>query len=207
MCSVQSKTFYKPPCKIQAWHHITCQIEQKAWLFVSSLATAHQEEDNEWIWTWNTVTVVCFVMQFVIMIYSTVHPSSIWHIVTFPYPCIVCDIIFYYLPCWHRHQTQASPRNSAWKQCLQDERNKWEKIKKRACERFFFSATVHGFLISFEITERDELSRVMNPTTRASPTHPHALMELHEFPLLLFNGDGYPNKWAAFAWLSTAGSH
>lgn len=86
-----------------------------------------------------------------------------------------------------------------------------EKINKKnetVRERdFFFSAAVHGFLISSEITERDELSRVMNPSVRGSPTHPRTPMELHEFPLLLFNGDGYSNKCAAFAWLSTAGSH
>lgn len=91
------------------------------------------------------------------------------------------------------------PRNNACK--MKGTHVKWEKREKRkkikregVCEGFFFSAAVHGFLISSEITERDELSRVTNPSTRASPTHPHALMALREFPLLLFNGDGYPNK-------------
>lgn len=73
-------------------------------------------------------------------------------------------------------------------------------LKQNICVRDFFltsfpPAAVHGFLISSETAECDELSLVPNPFTRASPVHPpHALMELHEFPLLLFNGDGYPNK-------------
>lgn len=40
-----------------------------------------------------------------------------------------------------------------------------------------------------------------------TPPPPHALREFHELSLLLFNGDAYPNKWAAFAWLSTPGFH
>lgn len=133
----------------------------------------------------------------------------------------MCDIIFYYFALLAQTQDGSSARRvcletmlSRWK-----EQVKWEKKeedKKKESESvwegcfffsFFLSAAVHGFLISSEITERDELSRVANPSTRASPAHPRARMELHEFPLLLFNGDGYPNKWAAFAWLSTAGSH
>lgn len=141
MLSSQSKTFNDPPCKIQCWHHSTCQIEQKAWLFVSSLATAHQVEDNEWNWTRNTVTVVCFVIQFMIIISSAVRPSSIWHIVTVPYLCVVCDIIFYHLPCWHRHKTGVSAK----KQCLETmlaRWKEWEKIKKKKeCVREIFSCS------------------------------------------------------------------
>ena len=137
----------------------------------------------------------------------------------FPYPCIVCDIIFYYFASLAPTQDGSSARRvcletmlSRWKEQVKWEKREEDKKRKRECVwgLFFFlflSAAVHGFLISSEITERDEFSRVANPSTRASPAHPRARMELHEFPLLLFNGDGYPNKWAAFAWLSTAGSH
>lgn len=72
----QSKPSYESPCKIQRLRHITSQIEQKAWLFVSSLATAHQVEDNKWIWTWNTVTVVCFVIQFMVIISLLQHSQA-----------------------------------------------------------------------------------------------------------------------------------
>lgn len=51
---------------------------------------------------------------------------------------------------------------------------------KYMCAWFFFltsfpPAAVHGFLISSETAERDELSLVPNPFTRASPVHPPML--------------------------------
>ena len=50
---------------------------------ISSWAWTHQVEDNESSWTWNTISgALCFP--------ATVPPSSIWRIVTFPYPCIAC---------------------------------------------------------------------------------------------------------------------
>lgn len=76
----------------------------------------------------------------------SVHPSSIWHIFS-PYPCFVCDIIFYNLPRWQRHKKGAEPRRIAWKQCSRDERTelsgkrgekKSPKKKTRMCEMYFF---------------------------------------------------------------------
>lgn len=229
MCSVHSPKKKTRPCKnttTQRTRHITRQREQKARLFVvsSSATAAHQVEENEWMCTWNAVTVVCFVTQFVIIISTTVHPPSALHMAHFFFSsffhirasCVTLSFIT--LPRWHRHKTGAAPGECAletmlsrWKEQVKWEKREEDKKRKRecVCEGCFFclSAAVHGFLISSEITERDELSRVASPSTRASPAHPRARMELHEFPLLLFNGDGYPNKWAAFAWLSTAGSH
>ncbi len=101
-------------------HHFMCQTEQKARWFVSSRATAHQVDNNEWIWTWNTLTVAYFVMQFMIKISSKVHPDSIWHIFTFPYPRIVCVTLSFITRLVGRDKRQeqcqeAAPRNNARK--------------------------------------------------------------------------------------------
>lgn len=117
----------------------------------------------------------CFLVSlFMIIISSTVRPKL--HMAHCNFSISLHSVWHYLLLLALLAQTQ--DRSSAKKQCLETmlarwkELVKWEKIKKsgRVCERFF-SAAVHGFLISYEITEHDELSRVTNPSTRAPPTH------------------------------------
>lgn len=156
----QTPTLPPPPNESQ-WeaqrrHAITCQMEQKAWLLVSSLATAHQTENDKWFWTWNIVTVVCSVIHFVVS--SAAHPRSIWHafvslLFFFSLPLFniqhtACDIIFHKLPCWHRHKTGAEPRSREtmlprWKQ--QEERWRKDQKRKSVCKMcFFFLPFFHG---------------------------------------------------------------
>lgn len=101
-----------------------------------------------------------------IIISSTVHPSSIWRIATFPY---LLHSAWHY-PLLLALLAATQDRSSAKKQCLETmlarwkEQIKWEKggrkkdLKKKKWDFFF-----HGFLISSGITEHDELSRVMIP--------------------------------------------
>lgn len=104
MCSVHSPKKKMRPCKkttTQRTRHITRQREPKARLFVvsSSATAAHQVEENEWMCTWNAVTVVCFVTQFVIIISTTVHPPphSIWRTFFFPAFSISVHRVWHYL--------------------------------------------------------------------------------------------------------------
>lgn len=97
-------------------------------MVISSSATAHQVEDTECMWTWNTISCVLYFIS------ATVHPSSIWHIVTFPYPRIEC-VTLSFITCLVG--TIIQDRSSAKKPCIetmQDERH--EMGKEGAGKRF-----------------------------------------------------------------------
>lgn len=99
----------KPPmsllCNIQRWHPFSCQIEQKAWLVVSSLATASR---RRWMNLNMKHSNNCLLVY--------VHHSaiSIWHIVTFPY---LQHTVWHY-PSLLALLALSQDRSIAKKQCL-----------------------------------------------------------------------------------------
>lgn len=117
-----------------------------------STAAAHQVEVSEWIWAWNTVTVVCFVYDYNFF-YSTsqlhmahckfsISPAycSVWH-----YPLLLALL------------APTQDRSGAKKQCLETmlarwkEQVKWEKRreKKRLKKEWYFFFCSYPRLFNF----------------------------------------------------------
>lgn len=117
-------------------------------LLVSSWGPAHEGGDYDSIWTWNTGFI-----SFLLHMAQFNFPYSVWH-----YLLLLALLALI----WYRKQ---NPRNNA---C-------WMKGIRKVGDKetvILFSAAVHGFLISSEITEHDELSGVVNPSMQVSPTLP-----------------------------------